>query len=173
MAGVKITDLTPLGTAASDDLLYIVDVSDTSESPEGTSKKVELGNLSAALDIISDTFTPTLTSITGMFSTVSNEGVYTKIGDTINFGCKINFTLEATGVGADQNGQFDIDFPEKVNNFSSDFHSFQLTISEGDPNTFNKTIVDNALKATININSIGTGAADFSGVLYLTAIYKI
>ena len=45
MAGVKITDLTPLGTAASDDLLYIVDVSDTSESPEGTSKKVELGDI--------------------------------------------------------------------------------------------------------------------------------
>lgn len=166
MAGIKITDLTQLTDAVSADLLYIVDVSDTTQSPQGTSKQIELGDI-----VSSDTFTPTLTSITGMFSLVSNEGVYTKIGDTINFGCKINFTLEATGSGADQNGQFDIDFPEKVNNFSSDFHSFQLTISEGNPNTFNKTIVDNALKATININSIGTGGADFSGYLYLTAIY--
>jgi hypothetical protein len=45
MAGVKITDLTPLATAASDDLLYIVDVSDTSESPQGTSKAIEVGSI--------------------------------------------------------------------------------------------------------------------------------
>lgn len=45
MAGVKITDLTPLATAASDDLLYIVDVSDTTQSPQGTSKSIELGNI--------------------------------------------------------------------------------------------------------------------------------
>jgi hypothetical protein len=44
MAGVKITDLTPITSAASDDLLYIVDVSDTSQSPEGTSKQIEVGN---------------------------------------------------------------------------------------------------------------------------------
>jgi len=36
----KITDLTDIGTPASDDLLEIVDVSDTTDSPEGTSKKV-------------------------------------------------------------------------------------------------------------------------------------
>jgi len=36
----KITDLTDIGTPASADLLEIVDVSDTTDSPEGTSKKV-------------------------------------------------------------------------------------------------------------------------------------
>jgi len=36
----KITDLTDIGTPASDDLLEIVDVSDTTDSPQGTSKKV-------------------------------------------------------------------------------------------------------------------------------------
>ena len=168
MAGVKITDLTPLGTAASDDLLYIVDVSDTSESPEGTSKKVELGNIVSSAD-----FQSTATAQTGFDILTLNEGVYTKVGDIVQYGCKINFTLEATGIGLDQNGQFDIDFPEKVNNFSSDFHSFQLTISEGNPNTFNKTIVDNALKATINVNSIATGDDEYVGYLYLTAISTI
>ena len=168
MAGVKITDLTPLGTAASDDLLYIIDVSDTSESPEGTSKKVELGNIVSSAD-----FQSTATAQTGFDILTLNEGVYTKVGDIVQYGCKIDFTLAATGVGADQDGQFDIDFPEKLNNFSSDFHSFQLTISETNPNTFVKYIVDNALKATVNITSIGTGGSTYGGYLYLTAIYKI
>ena len=168
MAGVKITDLTPLGTAASDDLLYIVDVSDTSESPEGTSKKVEIGDI-----VSSGTFASTTSASSGFNALTTNQGVWTKIGDTIHYGCKIDFTLSATGIGLDQNGQFDIDFPEKVNNFSDDNHSFQLTISEGDPNTFNKTIVDNALKATINVNSIATGDDEYVGYLYLTAIYTI
>jgi hypothetical protein len=42
MAGRKLTVLPALGEfPAADDLLYIVDVSDTSESPQGTSKTVE------------------------------------------------------------------------------------------------------------------------------------
>jgi hypothetical protein len=45
MAGVKITDLGTLTAPESADLLYIVDVSDTSQSPQGTSKQIELGNI--------------------------------------------------------------------------------------------------------------------------------
>lgn len=47
MAGRKLTDATiPLATNADAlDLLYLVDVSDTSESPQGTSKKIEWQNL--------------------------------------------------------------------------------------------------------------------------------
>jgi hypothetical protein len=45
MAGIKITDLTLLGESASDDLLYIVDVSDLTDSPDGTSKKIEVGDM--------------------------------------------------------------------------------------------------------------------------------
>jgi len=40
MANKKLTDLTELTTPADDDFLYIVDVSDTTESPQGTSKKI-------------------------------------------------------------------------------------------------------------------------------------
>jgi hypothetical protein len=45
MAGVKITDLEVLLEAASDDLLYIVDVSDNTSGPQGTSKAIEVGDL--------------------------------------------------------------------------------------------------------------------------------
>lgn len=45
MANKKVTALTELTTPASDDLLYVVDVSDTSGGADGTSKKMQVGNL--------------------------------------------------------------------------------------------------------------------------------
>ena len=90
MAGVKITDLTPLGTAASDDLLYIVDVSDTSESPEGTSKQIEVGNL---LDFESGTWTPTFS---GEENACSNAALvkafYSRVGNIVT--CTIYGTVD-------------------------------------------------------------------------------
>ena len=41
----KLTDKSALITPANDDLLYIVDVSDTTDSGQGTSKKIEFQNL--------------------------------------------------------------------------------------------------------------------------------
>lgn len=46
MANEKLTDKTELLTPADDDFLYIVDVSDTTDSPEGTSKKIKKSNVS-------------------------------------------------------------------------------------------------------------------------------
>ena len=60
MAGVKITDLGTLTTAVDADLLYIVDISDTSQSPQGTSKQIELGNI-----VSSGTWTPVISNQTG------------------------------------------------------------------------------------------------------------
>ena len=40
MADVKITDLTALTTPATDDLVCVVDVSDTTMSADGTDKKI-------------------------------------------------------------------------------------------------------------------------------------
>ncbi len=65
MAGVKITDLGTLTTAVDADLLYIVDVSDTSQSPQGTSKQIELGNI-----LSSGTYTPTVSGeVNGIIAT--------------------------------------------------------------------------------------------------------
>ena len=47
MAGVKITDLGALSTPDGADKLYIVDVSDTSESPQGTSKQTTVAEVLA------------------------------------------------------------------------------------------------------------------------------
>ena len=71
MAGVKITDLTPLATAVSGDLLYIVDISDTTESPQGTSKSIEVGNLIPTIPVLSSgTWTPTFSDFTVFFAEV-------------------------------------------------------------------------------------------------------
>jgi len=48
MANKRITELTDIGTPDGLDVLEIVDVSDTTDSPEGTSKKVKVNELGGA-----------------------------------------------------------------------------------------------------------------------------
>jgi hypothetical protein len=95
MAGVKITDLTPLATAASDDLLYIVDISDTTESPQGTSKQIEVGNL-----FESGTWTPTFSGFTGcVVDATLISAYYSRINNivtcTIYASADLNFSLNS------------------------------------------------------------------------------
>ena len=45
MAVKKVTDLDALTSVADDDLLMVVDVSDTTDSDDGTSKKITKANL--------------------------------------------------------------------------------------------------------------------------------
>jgi hypothetical protein len=54
MAGVKVTDLTPLATAANDDIFYIVDTS------SNTSKQIEVQDIYSGMpQFASGSFTPT------------------------------------------------------------------------------------------------------------------
>jgi hypothetical protein len=58
----KVVDLTALSTIATNDIFLVVDVSDTTDSPEGTSKKITQINLLAGLTISPTTGTITLTN---------------------------------------------------------------------------------------------------------------
>lgn len=79
MAGVKITDLGTLTAPESADLLYIVDISDTSQSPQGTSKQIELGNL-----WISGTYSPILFDYADAITDATLTGAtYTKVGNIV------------------------------------------------------------------------------------------
>ena len=102
MAGIKITDLTPLGTAASDDLLYIVDVNDTTQSPQGTSKQIEVGNMFS-----SGTFTPTISGETNGILVPSADGTYMKIGNIVY--CSV--LLEIQLAALQDTGSFEIELP--------------------------------------------------------------
>ena len=123
MAGIKITDLQVLTSPVSEDLLYIVDVSDTSQSPQGTSKQIELGNI-----VSSGTWTPTLSgfndaivganidsarySRTGNIVTCSMDGLVTIDFSSLTSG-SFDITLPIAGTGA--TGCVNINFPNQCN----------------------------------------------------------
>ena len=111
MAGVKITDLGSLGSAASDDLLYIVDVNDFSESPQGTSKKIQVQNIATAIGLESGTYTPTVSGETDSIIVGVNSATYMRIGNVVN--CAIQISIQM-GSGLDT-GSFDLSLPVASN----------------------------------------------------------
>jgi len=102
MAGIKITDLTTLGEAASDDLLYIVDVSDTTESPQGTSKQIEVGNMFS-----SGTYTPTASGFVNGINVNPQSAKFTKVGNIVNCTLQIEIQLDV----AETTGSFELSLP--------------------------------------------------------------
>ena len=104
MAGVKITDLGTLTTAVDADLLYIVDVSDTSQSPEGTSKQIELGNI-----LSSGTWSPTFSAETGAASNPTfTKAQYSRVGNIVTCTIYGGVDLDFTSI---LNGSFSFDYP--------------------------------------------------------------
>lgn len=102
MAGVKITDLGTLTTAVNEDLLYIVDVSDTSQSPQGTSKQIEVGNMFS-----SGTYTPTISGESNGILVPTALGTYMKIGNIVY--CSV--LLEIQLAPLQDTGSFEVELP--------------------------------------------------------------
>lgn len=93
MAGIKITDLSALSVAEATDYLCIVDVSDTSQSPAGTTKKIELGNI-----IESGEYIPVITSYNSNATNINViNSIYSKIGNavTLTIFCSADFDFTA------------------------------------------------------------------------------
>ena len=106
MAGVKITDLGTLTTAVDADLLYIVDVSDTSQSPQGTSKQIEVGNMFS-----SGTYTPTISAEINGIVVTPNNTTFVKIGSLVTCFSQMEVQLD-TG---ETTGSFEISLPVASN----------------------------------------------------------
>lgn len=107
MAGIKITDLTPLGVATSDDLLYIVDVNDTTQSPEGTSKKIQLQNIASAIGLESGTYNPTISGESNGIVVPTTQGSYIKVGNIVY--CSV--LLEIQLAPLQDTGSFELSLP--------------------------------------------------------------
>jgi hypothetical protein len=102
MAGVKITDLGTLTTAVDADLLYIVDVSDTSQSPQGTSKQIEVGNMFS-----SGTYTPTVSGEVNGILVTPNLATFIKVGSIVSVSAQIGIQLDT----AQTTGSFELSLP--------------------------------------------------------------
>ncbi len=116
MAGVKITDLGTLTTAVNEDLLYIVDVSDTSQSPQGTSKQIEVGNMFS-----SGSYTPTFSGYVNGIIVTPNSATYIKVGNIVTVSAQIQIQLDA----GETDGAFEMSLPV-ASNFTSGKNLFGL-----------------------------------------------
>ena len=116
MAGVKITDLGTLTTAVDADLLYIVDISDTSQSPQGTSKQIEVGNMFS-----SGTYTPTISGEVNGIVVTPNSASYIKVGSIVNVSAQIGIQMD-TG---ETTGTFEMSLPV-ASDFASQKNLFGL-----------------------------------------------
>ena len=102
MAGVKITDLVTITEAATDDLLYIVDVSNTTQSPEGTSSQIEVGNMFS-----SGSYTPTFSGYVNGIAVTPNSASYIKVGSIVSVSAQIGIQLDTGEV----TGTFEMSLP--------------------------------------------------------------
>ena len=102
MAGVKITDLATITSAATDDLLYIVDISNTTQSPEGTSSQIEVGNMFS-----SGTYTPTISAEVNGIVVTSNAATFIKVGSIVSVSAQISIVLDTGEV----TGTFEMSLP--------------------------------------------------------------
>ena len=116
MAGVKITDLGTLTTAVDADLLYIVDISDTSQSPQGTSKQIEVGNMFS-----SGTYTPTISGEVNGIVVTPNSASFIKVGSIVS----VSAQLEVTVAGGETTGTFEMSLPV-ASNFTNTKQLFGL-----------------------------------------------
>jgi len=116
MAGVKITDLGTLTTAVDADLLYIVDISDTSQSPQGTSKQIEVGNMFS-----SGTYTPTISGEVNGIVVTPIYATFIKVGSIVNCSIQIEILLDA----AETTGSFELSLPV-ASNFTNQKECFGI-----------------------------------------------
>jgi hypothetical protein len=101
MAGVKVTDLTTLATAANDDIFYIVDTS------SNTSKQIEVQNIYDGMpQFASGSFTPTISDEVDCTVTPL-RGIYSRVNDVVTMTIYLNIALDnPAGVG-----QFNVALP--------------------------------------------------------------
>jgi hypothetical protein len=107
MANQKVTDLAALGaTPASDDVLYIVDTSDTSGGAAGTSKKVTYANLGAGGTVVSTKISVANAAVLAM--KYDNAPVTLKAAEAGKIIVPVAAVIVATHAGANESSSDDL-----------------------------------------------------------------
>lgn len=162
MADIKVTDLTALTTPASNDIVHVVDVSDTTDDPSGSSKKVELSNLIKGISI---PFTFALADETSSFS------LGTKLTWRVPYACTVD-EVRASVTTASTSGLPTFD----INKGGTSILSTKLTIDANEKTSTTATteavISDSSLaddaEITFDVDNIGTGTTGPKITMYLT-----
>jgi len=166
MANRKLTDLPELTSVADSDLIYIVDASDTSESPEGTSKKIQKSNLvtgNGGLTVIQCPRRISLSSINTWYSHYQNsntswlDGLWSRTSGTGATPSRVQANFQNTGAYYIENKtQMDsLDFYVRTANVAGNYDVivYSYDFSTNDGNETNEQIL---VQETFNIPSSGT-----------------
>lgn len=106
MAGVKVTDLTTLGTADAADIMYIVDAS------ANQSKQIQVQNIYSGMpQFESGTFTPTVSNETFNEVVTPIATYYSRVNDVVNCTFYLSVALDA----AETEAQFELSLPVATN----------------------------------------------------------
>lgn len=102
MAGVKVTDLTPLGSADPTDIMYIVDAA------ANQSKQIEVQNIYSGMpQFDSGSFTPVISNEVDIVGATVDGGLYSRVGDIVTMSFRFGFALD-TG---ESTGNFNFSLP--------------------------------------------------------------
>lgn len=124
MAGVKVTDLTTLGTADATDILYIVDTT------ANQSKQIEVQNIYDGLpQFESGNFTPTISGENDCTASCL-RALYSRVGDIVTCSYYMNITLDPTFTA----GSYNIS-PPVGSTFTSPRDAFGVVGTITDPYT--------------------------------------
>lgn len=119
MASRKLTALPTATEVTTSDKIYIVDVSDTTESPQGTSKQATVDKI-----IPSGTWTPTISGLVNGISVTSLGGIYSRAGNTVSAMAVFDATL---GLAQNQGG-FQFSLPI-ASNFTDDLNCIGIVVN--------------------------------------------
>jgi hypothetical protein len=126
MAGVKVTDLTTLGTADPADVFYIVD------SSSNQSKQIEVQNIYAGMpQFESGSFTPNVSDETNNVVVTPGQAFYQRIDNIVN----CSYFLEVALDTGETTGTFNLTLPV-ASNFTLDKQLFGIVAYNGDPTEF-------------------------------------
>jgi hypothetical protein len=164
MAGVKVTDLTPLATAASDDIFYIVDTS------SNTSKQIEVQNIYDGMpQLDSGVYTPTVSGETNGVVVNIAKGFYSRVGTIVT----VSFLLDVQLDTGETTGSFNLDLP-----IASDFSGDKDYVSTMWYKDLSELLADSysaadAVNDKITVSLVSTTTAFNYNYLTITGQYEI
>jgi hypothetical protein len=129
-----------------------VDVSNTTQSPEGTSSQIEVGKMFS-----SGSYTPTISAETNLIVT-PNSATFIKVGNIVMVSAQLQIDLD----GGENDGTFEIELPV-ASDFTSTKNLFGLmqfsvgpgTLAEIEALTINAEITNNTCFVSLEVLTTG------------------